>query len=228
MKQDKAILTESMLREAFGIYAENLLLEYPSPVELTESHAFSPAFEAEMEMLVNKQKKPWAVLFRTASRRIAMLIVSILLSLTVTVFGVEAIRKPFIEFVVQTFETFTDVLFPDNNSENSEPVRYITPTYITDGYVLDSLQQDDVGQNIVYFTEDGIDLVYQQWIMDSTTWMLDTEDATLEEIMVGEMPGLFFSNKGYNNLLFKDNTYSFYLSGVLSKEELLKIAKSIK
>ncbi len=58
--------------------------------------------------------------------------------------------------------------------------------------------------------------------------IIDTEETELETIAINGCEGFFYSNKGINNILWNDGYYGFIISSSIHKEEIIKIAESIK
>ena len=57
---------------------------------------------------------------------------------------------------------------------------------------------------------------------------IDTENATIEKIMINEQEAFFSSNSNVNILVWHDGDFSYRLSGTIDKNEMVKIAKSSK
>lgn len=72
---------------------------------------FSEAFETKMQKILNQARKPYYYLINTVGKRVAVIAIVFLIALTTTVFSVEALRKPVIEFFVTIFDQFSTVVF---------------------------------------------------------------------------------------------------------------------
>ena len=64
-----------ILYRAFDEYCKYYMTTLPGKEEL-EKITFSPEFEAKMEKLVNKQKKPYYYMINTVAKRVAWIIVA--------------------------------------------------------------------------------------------------------------------------------------------------------
>ncbi|HBT65677.1 MAG TPA: hypothetical protein DEB10_13555, partial [Ruminococcaceae bacterium] len=118
---------------------------------------------------------------------------------------------------------------PDE-STLTEIEEYFTPQYIPEGYVLKTREELNMAYLCEYVNDDGSDLIYNQMLFNESKMMIDTEGTVTEDIMINGIIGIFFNNKGYDNIIWNDGVYIYYISGFseLGKDELLKFAESIK
>ncbi len=90
---------------------------------------FSDKFEADMQRLLNQASKPYYYFINTVGKRVAVIAVVLLIVLTTTVFSVEALRKPVIEFFVTVFEQFSVVVFGEEPNEKMPSDDYYIPPH---------------------------------------------------------------------------------------------------
>ena len=57
---------------------------------------------------------------------------------------------------------------------------------------------------------------------------VDTENADIVQITVNGTMAQFYSKNGQNTLIFEYDKNAFILDGMISKDELIKIAESMK
>lgn len=57
---------------------------------------------------------------------------------------------------------------------------------------------------------------------------ISTDGQEMTDAMVNDREGVFISDNGYNNLLWSDGTSYYLLTGVVSREELLRMAESVE
>ena len=168
-------------------------------------------------------------MFGTAGRRIASIAVAVLVAATVTTVSVEALRKPVFHFFAEVYEKFTQIFFVDDTPNVSEiQFEKKTPAYIPEGYVVESEIATPTVYKIVYSNGNNQKLRYAQNLKESGEIQADTETITYTNIMVGNYHGITYSNKGVNYIVFSDDKYNYTLSGDLSVNELIKIAKTIE
>ena len=222
-----SIYKHPKLREAFDIYVREQNARLPSEEELA-GIAVSDEFKARMEKLLRRQKCGYYVLFGTTARRVASFVVALLLAMTVTTFSVEALRQPVVRFFTEVFETFTRVIFVDDTSDPEQvEMEKKAPSYIPDGYVVESEIDASIVYRITYInTETGDRIYYRQQWSDGNTSVIDTESVETQNISIGTLSGLTYYNKGMIFVVFSNDEYLFSISGTTETAELLKIAES--
>ena len=216
------------LREAFDIYVREQNARLPSEEELA-GIVLSDEFKARMETLIRRQKCGYYVLFGTVARRVATIIIALLVGMTVTTFSVEALRQPVVRFFTEVFETFTRVIFVDDTSDPAQvEMEKKTPTYIPDGYVVESEVETGVVYRVTYVnTETGDRIFYRQQWIEGNSSIIDTENSAYQIIAVNGINGFTYRSAGQEYVVFSDNEYAFFVSGTIAQEELLKMAESI-
>ena len=114
-----------------------------------EQHTFTEEFENKMQNLI-RQQKGLLKLINTTGKKVACIILTILILTTSTVFSVEALREPVIEAIQNFFVNVKDQLsgtIADNISEHfSDDITQIVATnYITatpKEYIIDNKEND--------------------------------------------------------------------------------------
>ena len=220
------------LKGTLEIYQEKWLSKLPADEEM-EPYEFSSAFKKKMMKLTKAQKKPYYMFVNTAGKRVAVIIVAVLIALSTTVFSVKALREPLVNFFIDVHESFSRVIFQNDNPAVPALTKieeYFTPHYIPEGYLLNKKEEFDTVASYEYKNENGNDLAFSQAILNGSRMTIDTEDSFTENITINETTGIFFSNKGYDNIIWNDGVYIYYISGIseLGRDELIRIAESVK
>ena len=223
-----SIYKHPKLREAFDIYVREQNARLPSEKELA-GIVLSDEFKARMEKLIRRQKCGYYVLFGTVARRVATIIIALLVGMTVTTFSVEALRQPVVRFFTEVFETFTRVIFVDDTSDPAQvEMEKRTPTYIPKGYVVESEVDAGALYRITYVnTETEEKIFYRQQKIDVNTTIIDTEEYAYEPVAVGSLEGVTYKSLDRTYILFAFDTCTFSIAGNISQDELLKMAESI-
>ena len=99
---------ERILETALRLQQERYLSGLPDDNEL-ESISFTSEFEEKMRKLIIYQKNPFFTFINTTGKRVACIIVAVIVIATTTVFSVEALRKPFINFIIETYEKYSTI-----------------------------------------------------------------------------------------------------------------------
>ena len=223
-----SIYKHPKLREAFDIYVREQNARLPSEEELA-GITVSDEFEARMEKLIRRQKCGYYVLFGTVARRVATIIIALLVGMTVTTFSVEALRQPVVRFFTEVFETFTRVIFVDDTSDPVQvEMEKKAPTYIPDGYVVESEVEMGIVYRVTYVnSKTGEKLLYRQQKIDVNTTIIDTEKYAYEPVNVRNLEGVTYKSVDRTHILFAFDTCTFSVAGNISQDELLKMAESI-
>lgn len=223
---------KAIIYEALDLYCIEFCKTLPTDEELS-GITFSEEFERKMQKLINRQKKFYYYWFNTVGKRVAAIILVLLLSLTTITFSVKALREPVIRFIVETYEKFSSIVFVNDKSEEDTIIDFtfekVNPAYIPSGYVKDS-EMDAVSiYQARYFNSDRTStFLYMQAINDEGIIQANTEGIIYENIRINNIDGVIYSNKGNNTVIFNTDEYVFTIIGTISKEELVKIAESIK
>ncbi len=216
------------LYEAFDLYCQRRCAELPSDEELADI-TFSAAFEEKMRRLLRRQKYGYFVLFGTAGRRVASVVVALLVSMTVATFSVKALREPFVRFITEVFETFTSILFVDDEPAPANvEMETVSPAYIPEGYVVESEVVIGKTYKVVYCGA-SIDkrLNYTQRQNDIGAMGLNTENIEYHSVKVNNHEGIVYFNNGVVTVMFDYEGYTYSVAGSFAEEELLRIAESI-
>lgn len=222
---------KTVIYEAFDLYYKEYCKTLPTKEEL--SHIVIPdELEAKMQKLIARERKFYYYWLNTVGKRVAAIILVILLSFTTITFSVRALREPVIRFIVETFEKFSNVVFVNDKSEEDLIVDFtfekIMPTYIPKEYKLDSDFEFDNAYQAMYVNNSNSTIIYSQYINDDSISQANTENVVYENITINNADAIFYSNKGTNTVMVSGERYIFTVEGTIEKEELLKIVESIK
>lgn len=212
---------------AFELYNKKLSNSLPTDEELKDIK-FSKTFENKMEKLIRAQKKSYFYLINTVGKRVAVIILAIMISLTATTFGVKAIRESIIKFITETFEKFTAVSVENEEADAQYDIVKTAPQYIPESYDIETEMDLGVLYQITYNNQDGNSIDYIQKINFGTIYNVDREDIEYERINIKSFDGIKYVKNGINTVVFADGTYMYTVYGKISFDELIKMAESIK
>lgn len=217
------------LRAAFDLYVRKQDALLPTEEELS-SVTLSPEFHARMAKLLARRRRGYYRMFGTWGRRVASILIALLVVTATVTFSVKALREKVIEFFAEVFGTHTVVTFVDDAEKVTENVVFENraPSYIPAGYDLETEEHLNVSYRVTYINDNGERIVYRQRWKDSSEMILDTENVQSCEITVGSCHGITYISKGTTFITFADEEYVYTLSGVLSVETLMKISESIE
>ena len=220
-------MDEKIVKEALAPYVEGLSEALPSQEESAEI-TFSADFEKRMERMMRKQRRfyyPWV---NTSGKRVAAVLVIAVLGLTVTTFGVKAVREPVLKFMVKTHERYSEITLEDAATDCVEFVKTL-PTYIPEGFSPRRGKKE--GSSFYrkeYHNEDGRRITYIQKSNSGLNMTLNTENSECyKEFTIQSYPAILNVNLGETMVLLTTEHYLYCVSGKVSAEELVRMMESI-
>ncbi len=216
----------SILKKALAVIAEEEEAALPADSEVSHI-TFSKEFEIKMERLIKQQKRSYYSLINTVGKRVACVIIAIILAITTATFSVKALREAVINFLLETFEKFSTVSF--NEESNDFIDTYYAPTYIPQGYELKQAEKLATYHRLQYVSKNSY-IYFSQNTRDNYLVYLDTEDFGKEILTVSGLGAYIFEKENKTVLFWSDNKYGYTITATerLSKEEMIKIAESVK
>lgn len=214
------------LQEAFDLFVaqQNALLpdeETIATVTLSEN------FKERMRKMLNRQKCGFFVLFGTAGRRVASILITLLVAATVTTASVEALREPVVQFFTEVFEKFTQILFVDDTPKTPQAeLEKRAPAYIPEGYTVETEVDLVTMYRVVYSNDKNERINYTQYFKRNIEMIADTESIDYTRIQIGDYQGITY-NKAVLTITFSDSKYTYTLSGDSDINELIKMAESL-
>ncbi|MDZ4132378.1 MAG: DUF4367 domain-containing protein, partial [Dethiobacteria bacterium] len=197
------------------------------PSERASGHKFSPGFEKKMQLLFIQEEKSKriATLKKRALQIAAALLIFILLS-GVTILSVEAWRVRVLNFIIEINEKSTSFLMEEGSIDYSQfpetPGLHL-PSYIPDGYTLEKIETSG-SFNVVTYKNDGGDLILLQGLASGSSVGIDSEDAYHEQLLVNDEQAYYYFKNDYSTLLFGYKESKFLLGGLISRDEIIRIA----
>lgn len=171
--------------------------------------------------LFNKMRDDRYHRFTTRTIKV-MLVAAILCALLLTAFVIPSSR----EFMLDKFDIASRYKITENNKNYVDGE--ITVGYIPDGYKIKSIEQYSKYLINIYQSDNGeFFTIFKN--SSSMEVHFDTENYATEEITVDDNKYIYCQgNLNMNNLIWTKNDYVYRISGLLSLEELLKIAKDVE
>ncbi len=151
-----------------------------------------------------------------------MLIAAVLIALLLSAFVFPSSR----ELLMENFDIFGVYKMSEhnNNSVNGS----IEIGYIPDGYELIVQNNLDKSAVYIYQSQNGDEIKISK-NSSATKVEINTENGYSEDIIINNIKYTYIKNyTGVNNIIWIQNDYIYQVCGNISKEELLKIAQSIK
>lgn len=208
----------SKLALACELSLNDWLATFPEKIPKAEC---SKKHERWKKTLFNKMRDDHYHRFTTKTIKI-MLVAAVLFALLLTAFVIPSSRKA----ILDKFDIYSTYQISEhnNNSVNSD----MKIGYIPEGFELtDIIKQDKHVYHQYESQNQQVFLVYKS--SSSMKVEYNSEDAPSEEMVIDNISYIYCEGKhGSNNLIWTKNDYVYRIDGTLSKEEMLKIAKSVE
>ncbi|MBQ7302430.1 MAG: DUF4367 domain-containing protein [Clostridia bacterium] len=214
------------LYEAFDLYCQQCCDELP-PKDALAAISISPTLENKMRRLLRRQKYGYYAMFGTVGRRVASIVVALLVGAIITTFSVKALREPVVRFFTEVFERFTSVLF--TNDEPSLNFEATEPAYIPEGYVVEQQFSDDTTIHRIHYynAQSNMYIRYMQSWNSAGSLGMNTEGVEYHTVDINGLEGIAYAQNGSTAVMFVYDHYTFTVKGSLTEEEMLRIAASI-
>lgn len=146
---------------------------------------------------------------------------------------VDAFREEVVNYLVKMTERYTQytiVVESKNNAKKPEGWDFeYYPHYVPEGYVIENISQLKYRANISYSNSQN--LTYKVQIYDAVYGNFrrnDSENAQYKSVEINGMQGELYLKDSHNTVVFANEKYVFCVTGDLSQDELILVARSIK
>ena len=162
--------------------------------------------------------------FSTASRiiqKVSVFLVILLIGIFTTIITVDAIRVPFIKWIVKLHDDSTTIIF---NQEDNTPD--VTFHYLPEGYAATFVSaRSETTYYVIENTEENVILLII-YSLDAGM-SVDTEDAVVSEHLINGNKAMGVVKGNDSTLIWSTDQYSVTLTGVIPLEELTHIAEGM-
>ncbi len=220
--QDK--LFDSMLRAAFQ---EKVSTQEPEDVP---PHEFSPEFERKMQKLIRRmERQDWRQTHRRKLRRVAAMFALVIVLGGTLVVKVDAVRVPFVNFVLSVGDGFSsvDIVGNQNQPEVPEDMETFLPAYVPDGFQLSSSDSDN-SFFMVSYTNEAESYYSILFYRSARSSALDTEDADVEQREINGYPAIVIRENEQTIVEWFPDGHEYFITGTVPLEEILHMIDSIE
>ena len=195
----------------------------------SDTHEFSVEFERKMQKLIKRRNKPYYKIINTVGKRVACIIVIVLLASSVTVLSVDALRNAVADFFVNIYEKFSTVQSVNEDKTAPTTIEDIYAiTYDLSDYDVIYEEKDNYSYNITYIKDDVV-IDFLQYTKDMYDQNVNTEDAEISTIEInGTEAIIFLDNQNYYHIIINSDDYVFGIGSNIGKDALIDIAKSVQ
>lgn len=141
---------------------------------------------------------------------------------------VEAFRLPVFRFFSEVMEKSTYYGVEEVQTELSSRYQMYEPTYVLEGFHVTKVKEED-NYFELHYENDATGQAYNLYFReDLKGFFMDTENAETEERDInGNRAFLSVKENVVRMLMYKDN-HQFFISGIIDKNNAVKILESIK
>lgn len=169
------------LLEALDLYTREQDERLPDEKEL-KSITFSKEFLERMRRMIARHRWGYYALFGTVGRRVASILVALLIAATTATVSVEALREPVLRFFAEVFEKFTAIfVVNDVPAEPTAEMELYAPTYVPEGYEMESETKLDGVYRVVYANDSNQEISYVQFWESGFNVDIDTEETNYSQ-----------------------------------------------
>jgi len=224
----------------------NRLIRKSKKPEKNRTAANPEAIPAAPEQMDSKPYTP------ANRRKKRLILIAVVITVVAGTFSAVAARDQITGFLLTIYERYSVIVFHnDSDAHGSAAVSDTAsqsesdgvtessghglpdaqtvsmPAYIPEGYQQTDKIDTDFFLQVIYADAAGEEIIYERSGSDHVTMTIDTEGTQAEEIMVGQMKGIYYSNKGIQNLIWQDEAFVYTISGPAAREDLFAMAESM-
>lgn len=218
---------DQLLTQALFLYQEEWLQSYVP--EQDSPITFSDHFERRMQKMIRHRRRNAFALLNSARKRVAAVILVFLLLSTTIVLQVDAVRTPIRRFFIELHDFLTQITFhsPVDTSQLPNEMQQFVPGYLPAGYQLSTAHKNGMGYYSEYKNAAGDTMELDQLYINISLHV-DTEDAVVENVTVGEYAGIAYFVKGTQNIIWDNGSSAFHLRGSIALADLMQVATSLQ
>ncbi len=192
----------------------------PAPEDLPEPN-YSKRHIRRMNALMDKMRGNVYHHFTTRAIKV-MLVAAVLFALLLTAFVVPSSR----EFIIDKFDIASryQMTTQSINSVSGE----IKVGYIPEGYELENKEEYDKCLFYNYISTTSLSFTISKY-PSSMEIDFDTENSNAINIMINNITYTYYESlSGNRSIMWQKNDYIYQIDGQISKDEMLKIAETVK
>lgn len=199
-----------------------------------DEHIFSEKFVKQMKKII-RQSEYGTVMYKvlTQAKRVAIIILAILVTSTTLVMSVEALREKFFDWLFSVFPTHTRIEFNNviqpSGVEDIGQLNQYAPTYMPEGFILVDTYESDQNYKCYYANSDEEYIVFEVSVIKNQNHInVNTENFKLTEIFINNCTGYYVDKGSGHLLLWSNDLYFFNIICDTTKDDAIKIAESTR
>lgn len=219
-------MNEPILQAAvFAALAEDYCAELSSA---GAEHTFSRGFEKKMRRLIRRRRKPYYPLISTAMRRAACLLVMIGAGLILSFKGVVYAADRFADDFLIIKSNRRVMVFSQKDTDSPAALETLyEPTSVPAEYELVNRNILDGSLYMDYRSEDN-EIIFKQYVKRDFIMNDREEIMQFDRVDIDGHKALLHTGEGFSELYWDNNDYIITMYATLGKDELIKLAKSVR
>ena len=176
------------------------------------------------------QKRKFRSRVKLLSKHVAIFFAIALVGIFLTTMSVEALRIKLFNIVTEVTEKYTKVSIVETENDLESQIdwdSYHAPEYIPVGYTYSKSENFGDIKIVFYSDTSGKEIQFSQTPVNPE-YQIDTEDAIVTEIIVNAEKGFLVEKEGLLMLIWTNGEKTFHIIGEIEKDEIIKMAKSLK
>lgn len=210
---------------ALSVLTEHFLSDLP-PITDTE---FSKKFKRRMQKLIKRWEKPYYILINTAAKRVACIIVGIIIAVTALTMSARALLPDAWNIFTTWFDEYMSVGFNSEAASDSGSIEEImVPKYVPEGLGISDTIKTPAAYTTLFVRNEDLVCELTQYVYKVPLFYDD--DSPLRNVKVLQYDGILSTSNDSRYLTWEDGTYYYVINdynSLLSDAELIAIAESM-
>ncbi len=194
-----------IIKKSLEKYLEAEFSDVPNEDEI--DYEFSNTFNKKMEKIINRLEHPYWYFVNTTARKVAVIVVCIILIVT-SLLSVTAVREKIVEFFYEVFDTHTAITLEDDEDFKDIIDTQYTIATIPNEYINVSEFKDDMTFNLVWENSNKQTIIFFQKLSKDVL-NLNSEDVLVKETTVNNTPCVFMQQEEDYIYYWEFDGYSF-------------------
>ncbi len=219
----------TILKEAARLAEQDLAeqdyLRFAATPDIETSKEFDERVDKIIASMEPQNCSKPSVLRKTI--RTLILVAAIMVIFSISATGGNPFMETIKDFFIRTFTDGSVVTFDDN--DQTAGTLYSNYTWIPEGYELVEHTQDEIHELFI-FEDQNMNKLTCMSRKNAPSWnLINTEDAPTNEIYINNLPGLYYKQENFVELIWNNGEYYYYInatSNSITKDDLIRIAES--
>ena len=163
-------------------------------------------------------------------RKLAVIMIAILLAILTFSFSAIAVRNAF-ELIEKIFPWYSEIRYENPVVQEQNDYVLYELTYIPEGFVLveeESCHINSSGDVYTYYANGDLSIIFEQENARKMKNNIDTEKTQLISLSIDGKEGYYFSNPEMEVFFWVEGNYYLSISACVDKETLIKIVKGVR